>query len=210
MDIIITMIRTALEFIKKELDAYIADREQDPAQYGGGTNVDLKPVALADGTVNITGNTHITMMLTGVEEERREGKRPYFIPTDDKQFVRLNPPVELDLFLLFAAHNSDYETALRDLSSVLSFFQANSIFDDQKYPALNASVTEPVNKPWQLIERLSFRLYGLSFEQQNNLWSMLGTKYIPSVMYKVNMLTIFDTKAKEKSPSVQEFKIAEN
>lgn len=204
------MIRTALEFIKKELDAYIADREQDPAQYSSGHIVDLKPVALANGTINITDNTHITLMLAGIEEERREGKRPYFMPTDDKQFIRLNPPVELDLFLLFAAHNSNYETALRDLSSVAGFFQANSVFDDQKYPALNASVAEPVNKPWQLIERLSFRLYGLSFEQQNNLWSMLGTKYIPSIMYKVNMLTIFDTKAKEKSPPVKEYKIAEN
>jgi Pvc16 N-terminal domain len=204
------MIRTALEFIKKELDAYIADREQDPAQYSAGSIVDLKPVALPNGNVNITDTTHITLMLAGVEEERREGKRPYYMPTDDKQFITLNPPVELDLFLLFAAHNGNYETALRDLSSIVSFFQANSIFDDQKYPALNATVADPVNKPWQLIERLSFRLYGMSFEQQNNLWSMLGTKYIPSVMYKVNMLTIFDNKAKGKSPAVKEFKIAEN
>ncbi len=204
------MIRTVLEFIKKELDAYIADREQEPGQYSVGHIVDLKPVALPNGTVNISDNTHITLMLTGLEEERREGKRPYFLPTDDKQFIRLNPPVELDLFLLFAAHNSNYETALRDLSSVVSFFQANSIFNDQTYPALNASVADPVKKPWQLIERLSFRLYGLSFEQQNNLWSMLGTKYIPSVMYKVNMLTVFDTKAKEKAPSITEFKIDEN
>jgi hypothetical protein len=204
------MIRTALEFIKKELDAYIADREQDPALYGTGHIVDLKPVALPNGNVNITGTTHITLMLAGVDEEMREGKRPYFMPTDDKQFIKLNPPVELDLFLLFAAHNDHYETALRDLGSVISFFQANPVFTEQQFPGLNASVTDPVNKPWQLIERLSFKLYGLSFEHQFNLWSMLGTKYIPNVMYKVNMLTIFDNKGKEKAPSVTEFKIAEN
>ena len=198
------MIRTALEFIKKELDAYIADREQD-AQYIIGSIVDLN--TLEDPIPDIP---HITLMLTGVEEERREGKRPYYIPTDDKQFVKLNPPVELDLFLLFIAQRSSYETALRDLASVVSFFQANPVFTEQQYPALNASVTDPVNKPWQLIERLSFKLYGLSFEQQNNLWAMLGPKYRPSVMYKMNMLTIFDTKAKEKVPPVSEFKIAEN
>lgn len=204
------MIRTALEFIKKELDAYIAEREQDPAQYSVGHIVDLKPVALPNGTINITDTTHISLMLAGVEEERREGKRPYYVPTADKQFLKLNPPVELDLFMLFAAHNSNYETALRDLSDVVAFFQANYIFDEQKYPSLNSSVSDPVNKSWQLIERLSFKLHALSFEQQNNLWSMLGTKYIPSVLYKVNMLTVFDNKAKEKTPAITEFKIAEN
>jgi hypothetical protein len=198
------MIRTALEFIKKELEAYMVEREQD-AQYTTGHIVDLK--ALEDP---VPGTSHITLMLTGIEEERREGKRPYYLPTEDKQFIKLNPPVELDLFLLFVAHSGTYETALRDLASVVSFFQANTVFTEQQYPALNASVTDPVNKPWQLIERLSFKLYGLSFEQQNNLWAMLGTKYKPSVMYKMNMLTIFDTKAKEKAAAVTEFKIAEN
>ncbi|MCW3090715.1 MAG: hypothetical protein JWP81_1784 [Ferruginibacter sp.] len=204
------MIRTALEFIKKELDAYMADREQDPAQYSAGHIVDLKPVALPNGTINITDTTHITLMLAGVEEERRVGKRPFYMPTDDKQFLKLNPPIELNLFMLFAAHNSHYETALRDLSDVVAFFQANSIFDDKSFPALNASVADPVNKPWQLIERLSFALHTLSFEQQNNLWSMLGTKYIPNVLYRVNMLTMFDTKAKAKEPAITEFTIAEN
>ena len=204
------MIRTALEFIKKELDSFIAEREQDPAQYSPGSIVDLKPVALPNGNIIITDTMHVTLMLTGVEEDRREGKRPYFIPTEDNQFIKLNPPVDLDLFILFAAHNSNYENSLRDLSSIVSFFQANNVFDSQKYPALNAMVAEPVNKPWQLIERLSFKLYGLSFEQQNNLWSMLGSKYIPSVMYKVNMVTAFDTKAKEKTPRISEIKIAEN
>lgn len=198
------MIRTALEFIKKELEIYISDREQD-AQYAIGNIVDLK--ALEDP---LSGTSHITLMLTGVEEERREGKRPHYIPADDKKFIKLNPPVELDLFLLFAAHSGTYDTALRDLGSVVSFFQANPVFTQQQYPGLNASVTDPVNKPWQLIERLSFNLYGMSFEQQNNLWAMLGTKYKPCVMYKVNMLTIFDTKPKEKVAAITEFKIAEN
>lgn len=201
------MIRTALEFITKELEAYIVNREQDLVHYSPGHVVDLKPVALPNGTINITNTTHVTLMIAGVEEERREGKRPVYTPTDDKQFTKLNAPVEIDIFLLFAAHNKDYPTALRDLSSILSFFQGNPIFDVQKYPSLNDGAKEPVTKPWQLIERLSFRLYNLSFEQQNNLWSMLGTKYIPSVTYKLNMLTVFETKAKEKAPAISEMNI---
>lgn len=204
------MIRTALEFIKKELETYFVEREQDLANYSTGNVVDLKSIMLPNGNINITDTTHITMMAVGVDEERREGKRPFYTPTDDKQFLRLNPPIELDLYILFAAHNANYETSLRDLSNVVSFFQANVVFDEKKFPALNAGASDPEKKPWQLIERLSFRLHCLSFEQQNNLWSMIGSKYLPNVVYKMNMLTVFDTKGKEKVASVTELNFNEN
>ncbi len=201
------MIRTALEFIRKELEAYMVDREQDPIHYNTGNVVDLKPVALPNGTLNINNNSHISLMLIGLDEERREGKRPVYLPIEDKQFARLHAPVEIDLFLMFAAHNASYETSLRDLSSVLCFFQANPVFDAQHFPALNDAAKEPATKPWQLIERLSFRMHNLGFEQHNNIWSMLGTKYLPNVLYKVNMLTVFETKAKEKAPAINEMNI---
>ncbi len=203
------MIRTSLEFLKKELESYIVEREQDPVNYDIGKVVDLKPIVLPNGTVNITDSTHITIMLVGIEEERREGKRPQFIPTDDKQLLKLNPPVELNLYLLFAAHNSNYETSLRDLSDVVGFFQSNPVFDEQNYPALNSTVDKPDNKPWQLIEKLSLRMHSLTFEQQNNLWAMLGAKYIPSVIYKMNLLTFFETKSKIKEPVITELDLVE-
>lgn len=201
------MIRTALEFIKKEVEAYMVMREQDP-NYTLGNVVDLKSIVLPNGNLNVTDTTHITVMLVGVDEERREGKRPVYIPADDKNFFRLNPPVELDLFVLFVAHNKDYETALRDLSDVVGFFQANPFFDATKNPGINASVGNPDQKPWQLIDRLSFSLHSLSFEQQNNLWAMLGSKYIPSVVYRMKMLTFFETKCNDKAAGITELNFA--
>jgi Pvc16 N-terminal domain len=204
------MIRTALEFIKKQLDAYVVEREQDAANYSKGNVVELQSLVAPDGTLNASDANHITVMLAGLDEERREGKRPQYKPTDDKQFIKLNPPVELDLYILFIAHKKDYVTALRDLSDVISFFQANPVFDQEKYPSLNATVLEPANKPWQLIERLVFNLHVLSFEQQNNLWAMLGSKYIPSAVYKVKMITVFETRGTEKTPAITEMNIKEN
>jgi hypothetical protein len=205
------MIRTALEFLRKELEAYLVDREQDPAHYATGNVVDLKSIVLPNGNINVTDTTHVTIMLVGLEEERREGKRPVYVPAENnRDYYKLNPPIEIDLYLLFAAHNSDYETALRDLSSTIAFFQANPVFDEQRFPGLNASVKDPVNKPWQLVERLSFRLYSLSFEQQNNLWAMLGSKYIPSAVFKMSLLTVFDNRSKEKVAAITEINFAEN
>lgn len=203
------MIRTTLKFIQNELDAYMVEREQDPAQYSAGHIVDLKSIVSPGGEVNLDDNFHITIMLVGLEEERREGKRPRFVEREDKKILKLNPPIEIDLFVLFLAHQSNYETALRDLSDVVGFFQANAVFDEQRFPSLNSTVSDPVNKPWRLIEKLIFNLYSLSFEQQNNLWAMLGSKYIPSVVYKMKMLTVFDTRSKEKAEPVTELNLSE-
>lgn len=204
------MLRTTLEFIQKELEAYIVEREQDPAHYSNGHVVDLKSIVSPGGEVNLDDNFHITIMLVGLEEERREGKRPRFVEKEDKKIVKLNPPVELDLFILFVAHQSNYETALRDLSGVISFFQSNSVFDELRFPSLNSAVVDAENKPWRLIEKLIFNLYSLSFEQQNNLWAMLGSKYIPSAVYKMKMLTVFDTKSRERAVPITELNFNEN
>ena len=204
------MIRTALEFVQKELDAYIVDREQDLGHYSSGHVVDLKSIILPNGTVNLDDNFHITVMVVGIEEERREGKRPRLVRREDNQILQLPSPVELDLFVLFTAHSSNYATALRDLSDVVGFFQANPVFDAQKYPSLNSTVEDAENKPWRVIEKLIFNLYALTFEQQNNLWAMLGAKYMPNVVYKVKMLTVFDTKSKEKAPPISELNLNEN
>lgn len=204
------MIRTALEFIKKELNAYIAARENDPANYGLETNVDLKSIVTLNGGANVDDDKHINVMLVGIEEERREGKRPYIMPADKNNFITLNPPVEINLFLLFVAPNSNYETALRDVSDVIAFFQSNPVFDEAKFPNLNNSVKTPALKPWQLIDRLSFRLYNLSFEQQNNLWAMFGGKYLPSVVYKATLLTVFDTKSRDVLKPITQIGVLEN
>jgi hypothetical protein len=202
------MIRTALEFLKDELEAYFTER--DPINYKAGNVVAVQAISKPDGTIAYSDEHHITLMLIGIEEERREGKRPHYIPTDDKKFLRLSPPVEIDIHILVAAHYSVYETALRDLSNAIGFFQANPVFDKAKNATLNALVKEPDKQPWLLIERMSMKLQTLSYEQQNNLWGMTGAKYLPSAVYKASMLTMFDTRSKEKVAAVTELNLQDS
>lgn len=201
------MIRTALEFVKQELDAYMVGREPDI--YTTGNVVNVAPLMHPDNSSGLDANKHISLALVNVEEDRLEGKAPYIMPTPDKKYVMLNPPITLNLYLLFAAHSNTYDTALRDLSAVISFFQANPVFDEANYPNLNASVIQPNEKPWQQIERLSFTLHSMTFEQQNNLFSTLGTKHIPSVVYKVRMITIFETISRRRAEPITEIGIGE-
>lgn len=186
------MIRTALTFIQKELETFILDKIQND-DYLPGTVVELNSIISSDGTVRTDAKSHIDIMLVRVNEEKREGLHPYYLPTSDKKnYQQVKPPVEVELTLLFIANNTNYETSLRDLTMVLSFFQSNSVFDGQLFPNLNASVLDPDKKSWQVIDKLIFRMINYSLEQQNNLWAMIGAKYMPSLLYTVSLLSIFN------------------
>lgn len=131
---------------------------------------------LNDGEVGIT--------LVSVEEER------YLKPQNQKErrvddtVSFANPEIYLNLYLLMAVKPSDaaddnYGIALKRLSLVLEYFQANSYFENISLPASS-----------EMIEKMMIDLYTLSFEQQNQLWASLGAKYMPSVVYKIRLVVI--------------------
>ncbi|AKD55549.1 DUF4255 domain-containing protein [Spirosoma radiotolerans] len=191
------MVRTALEFIQEELDAFLAER--DPDNYSAGNISEVVSLIRPDGSPGFNDTNHIAIVLAGIEEEQIDSKYLRHRPAENNQFVELQPPVSLNLYVLFVAHKPFYLSALRDVSNVIGFFQENPVFDQAHYPNLNTRVTDPLNKSWQLVDRLTMRLHNLTFEQQNNLWASLGTKQMPSVVYKMRLLTIFSTRSKQNA-----------
>ena len=102
-----------------------------------------------------------------------------------------NPELKLNLYILISANyqntdvndpTDDYSEGLKQLSHVIGFFQAKNVFTNDNTPALAA---EDPN-----IKKLILEFYSYSFEQMYNFWSVLGTKYLPSVLYKVRLLKI--------------------
>lgn len=90
-----------------------------------------------------------------------------------------NPELNFNLYVLVSAHNEQYETALVYLSRVLEAFQAESSFE-----CMYKETGE--NKG----NKLSLSVYQMTLEQNVNLWQALGSEMMPSVMYKVKMVTI--------------------
>jgi hypothetical protein len=130
----------------------------------------------------LVGGGNVGLMIASIEEERifkaqlQKQKR-----TDDDIEVA-NPEIKLNLYILAAANPGtnavSYDTALKRLGAVITYFQGTSFFDKTDYPDLDP------------IEYLVVELYSLSFEQQNQLWASLGGKYMPSVVYKVRLVVI--------------------
>lgn len=121
----------------------------------------------------------ILISLVNIEEVRLAREPRYVVKIEDELYPK-NPAVHLDLSLLFTAYGAGYENNLRNLQDVIAFFQKQPVFRA-------VDITELANDG---IERLTLELVTLSFEQLQQLWSMLGGKYQPSVLYKMRMLTI--------------------
>ncbi len=99
------------------------------------------------------------------------------------QGVERQPDIFLNIYVLFGANKHNYSTALNRISQVLSFFQRQYVFTATDIPVLSV----------HHLDRVIFDLYSTSFEQLNQLWSIMGGKYMPSVVYKMRLAVIQDT-----------------
>ena len=174
------MIDKALTFLNNQVNEYINVKTNF-------TNiVKLTSIVDQEGSVLLPVNT-IGMTLVNVEEERlAKAQSPYRSSSSGSMTV-LNPEIKLNLFVLFAAHpdieagltTNLYFQGLNQLSYVVQFFQGKYLFNHQNSPELDAK-----------IERLAIDLYTLPIEQQNYLWAAIGAKYMPSVLYRVRLVTV--------------------
>lgn len=144
--------------------------------------VSFSHVINQDGTSALKEQNRIVASIVNIQEERmnRNGAKVFGKGSfNEKGFFK--PPVHLNLYVLFAAHFEPqlYAEGLRFIAIIVALFQTKNVFSYADNPILHPS-----------IDKLIFEMENLSFQEQNNLWGALGAKYVPSVLYKVRMLSI--------------------
>lgn len=135
---------------------------------------------------------HIIVSLVNVEEDRISRPVNNYAMAN-QQVVYKNPPVFLNLEVLFTPYYTDYTSSLLQLSNIVKFFQNKNLFTTLNAPELPAAVDE-----------LIFDLKTLSLQDLNNLWGILGSKYIPSVIYKVRLVKITQDLQQGNVPLINE------
>ena len=188
------MIHTCLSFLTNELNDYLKLRTGSPTV----DRVYLTSVATEGGGVVIP-NKSLGVSLINIEEDRVYKDQKSTIINTHGNVERLNPEIKLNLYVLISANfqnadaedsTDDYVEGLKQLSWIISFFQAKNVFTPENSPKL-ADFDPNLTK-------LVVELYSYSFEQLYNFWSVVGAKYLPSVLYKIRILTFqerefFDT-----------------
>lgn len=171
------MIDLTLDFLCKEINNYLIMKLDLPP----GNAIILYNVShlgSETGGDNVDTTTNAFLTLVNIEEDRISKSHENFVRKEGKVIYQ-NPKVHLNLYVLFSVNLSSYTESLKRLSYIIQFFQQQYVFTALTSPALPAAV-----------EELILDLHTLSLQDMNNLWGILGSKYLPSVMYKMRMITI--------------------
>ncbi|HEX8113246.1 MAG TPA: DUF4255 domain-containing protein [Kofleriaceae bacterium] len=189
------MLDVALNFLTTELNAYLVAR-------GARKSTDEIGKAEVGKLVDDAGkwvisDDHIGVSLIHIEEDRvMKSQLPEAILARGRQVI-LEPALKLNLHILFAAKFQKYDEGLRSLSLVLTYFQSHPTFTPDTYSGLDPR-----------IERLTVELQPLSYEQLNQIWTFVGAKQLPSVIYKVRMVALQDLEPTAVAPPVSEIQTA--
>jgi hypothetical protein len=175
------MINTALDVLRGQLEAYLELANQTVIPADGF--IVLSNVAKQNGEWAIPQDK-VGMSLINIEEERVFKEQQFNYRNQNGDFEQYNPEIKLNLYVLFCANfvntSSDvnYKEGLKQLSYIISFFQGKNVFTPDNTPSMDAN-----------LQRLIVELYSYTFEQQYNFWSILGAKYLPSVLYRIRLVT---------------------
>ncbi|RPH32901.1 MAG: DUF4255 domain-containing protein [Bacteroidales bacterium] len=177
------MIDTALNFLTQEINTYLKIKNNTPNE----NKIVLSSIATDSGLV--IPNKSLGLSLINIEEERVFKEQRAAFLNENGKTQSYNPELRLNLYILITSNfqdkliedpSDDYKEGLKQLSYVILFFQSKNVFTNDNSPLL-ASIDPN-------IQRIIVELYSYSFEQLYNFWSVVGTKYLPSVLYKVRML----------------------
>jgi hypothetical protein len=144
------------------------------------------------------GSARAMLSLVNLEEDRIAKNPENFFRTTDGVVYR-NPKILLNLYVLFAATGNSYLLALQTIGLIIRCFQGANVFESATSPELDPS-----------LEKMMVELYTMNFEQVNHLWSTLGGKYLPSVLYKVRVIGIEDTERQVEGDLIREVIIRDN
>lgn len=182
------MIDTALTYIRDLLNENFKNEFSSPDK-----KVVLSNIIKADGTPAQKVDEKIVFFLVNLDEEstlKNSTNRSGL----GSSFLHSKPALHLNMYILFCANfdSSLYIEGLQYLSAIIRFFQINKKIE------VNFS-----SGTGQRINTLNFELCKLDYDQLSHIWSAIGSKLMPSVVYKVGLLVFDDTPISKIIPAIR-------
>lgn len=105
----------------------------------------------------------------------------------------LNPSQRFNLDLLVTSNFDDYNESLKFLNAVIQFFQSYVVLDATNF----SNIPTGLNK-------LEFEIEKLNYNQMHSLWTAMGAKYQPSIVYKTRLITIQSYDNESFTPAINQ------
>ncbi len=185
------MIHKVLPVVTSELNDYFVRKFSLPAK---PPSVLLSELVNLDGSVAVEGKNIVIATLINVEQERTNLNMPL------SKTGRMNPPINIILHVLFSAYfpstggssTTSYTHAMAFLSAVIGFFQGKQVFTPQNTPGLELGT----------VEKVTMEIVNLDLRELSNFWTAVGSKHLPSVLYKMRMLSISEEMILDEIPQI--------
>lgn len=190
----------ALTLILAQLNQYIHQADGSPA---GSSSVAVwgNIAQLDHSEIASSLENQLVLTLINVEEEKTLKNSSTVTRDINGGIDYQNPPLHLNLFLLFTSNYRNYETGLKRLAQVMTFFQGKNKFTLSNSPSSSSNIASIVDLS------LTMDLLSLSFEEVNHLWGSLGGKQMPFVAYRGRLITLRDRRLLESGAPIQEIDI---
>ena len=135
----------------------------------------LSAIVNQDGSIAIQDENKVVITLLNITKELSAKNAP---PVHGGQHEATPVHINLSVMLLayFAAAN--YSESLRFISFVINFLESKPVFTVSNTPSLNPG-----------IEKMILDMETADAERLSNIWATIGAKYMPSVLYKIRMVT---------------------
>ena len=179
------------ETLKKVLEHL---RDTINSHTDGSSSVEIANIAaLNDGDEFLESTFPVVLSIVNIEEETTARNPNRFIKKEDHSLEKFAQPAQyLNIFVLFTAYSREqkqvnYLEGINKLERVISYFQQERIFFVEG-------------------NKVIMDLESMKFSELNQLWSMLGNRYMPSVLYKLRLLKI-QTETEDGGRPIEEIKI---
>ncbi|WP_428223913.1 Pvc16 family protein [Flavobacterium sp.] len=155
--------------------------------------------AINDGDDFLKTKSPILLSIVNIEEDKTLKNQSVYIASSNNQtdVSRYKKPTQhLILSLLFSSYNKDlskYLDGINKLKNVIYFFQQNNSFyykDDHSELITYATFLTKTDSQKEHYFKTTIEAISLTSEQLNQMWSYLGSKYMPSMLYKMRLCFI--------------------
>jgi len=145
-----------------------------------------------DGSVTPNINNRLVVYLTNIEKDSVSA-RTLNAQEPGERTMQRSAALSFNLFVMMTANFSgnNYAEALKFLSGTISYFQRHPVFTRQSAPDMDSR-----------IEKLVLDIENLSIQDMSNLWGSLGGKYMPSILYRIRMVTFDADEVTGRQPIV--------
>lgn len=168
------MIEKSLQFTNNVLEQFLKN------EMGLDDNsVIINNIIDGDGTIPQINQNKVVISLINIE---KESLKPFYVRNQklaNGNYSVTTPVERYNMDILVTSNFDDYKETLKFLNAVILFFQIHPSFS----AATNSNMPEGLKK-------LEFEIEKVSYHQMHSLWSAMGAKYQPSVIYKTWLITL--------------------